>query len=326
MLLGEDVVLYALSANQELAQRVSKELDVPLSEARIERFPSGEIIACPKECVRGKRIYIIQSTCPPVNDNLMELLIFIDSLKRASVKEINVIIPYYGYARQDRKSRPREPITSKLTADLFVAAGASRIVTFDLHTAQIQGFFSCLEDDLTAVPLLAHTIKHDPEVPKDNLVVVSPDHGGVVRCRKFAEVLNAPIAIIDKRRTSARVPEVMNIIGDVAGKYCLMVDDMMDTCGTAIAAANALKGAGAECVAMACTHPVFSDPAYDRLSDGYPFKKLWVSDSIPLEKRFAEDKNLNIKVCSLDKIIAKAIAAIQTYSSISAAPRIYQNV
>ncbi|MBO4541376.1 MAG: ribose-phosphate diphosphokinase, partial [Bacilli bacterium] len=238
-------------------------------------------------------------------------------------KEINVFVPYYGYARQDRKSRPREPITSKLTADLFVAAGASRIVTFDLHTAQIQGFFSCLEDDLTAIPLLAHTIKHDPSVEKNNLVVVSPDHGGVVRCRKFAEVLNAPIAIIDKRRTSSRQPEVMNIIGDIQGKYCLMVDDMMDTCGTAIAAANALKKAGATDVAMACTHPVFSDPAYDRLTDGYPFKKLWVTDSIPLAEKFVKNEKLNIQVCSLDKIIAKAIAAIQTYSSISAAPRIY---
>lgn len=323
MLLGDDVVLYALSANQDLANKVAKELGIPLATPRIERFPSGEIIACPKECVRGKRVYIIQSTCPPVNDNLMELLIFIDALKRASVKEINAIIPYYGYARQDRKSKPREPITSKLTADLLVTAGVSRIVTLDLHTAQIQGFFSCLEDDLTAIPLLAHTIKHDPSVDREHLVVVSPDHGGVVRCRRVAEILNAPIAIIDKRRTASRAPEVMNIIGDVKDKYCLMVDDMMDTCGTAIAAVNALKGAGATAVAMACTHPVFSDPAFERLTNGYPFEKLWVTDSIPLQERFLKDEKLNIQVCSLYKIIARAIAAIQTYSSISEAPKIY---
>ena len=323
MLLGDDVVLYALSANQDLANKVAKELGISLATPRIERFPSGEIIACPKECVRGKRVYIIQSTCPPVNDNLMELLIFIDALKRASVKEINAIIPYYGYARQDRKSKPREPITSKLTADLLVTAGVSRIVTLDLHTAQIQGFFSCLEDDLTAIPLLAHTIKHDPSVDREHLVVVSPDHGGVVRCRRVAEILNAPIAIIDKRRTASRAPEVMNIIGDVKDKYCLMVDDMMDTCGTAIAAVNALKGAGATAVAMACTHPVFSDPAFERLTNDYPFAKLWVTDSIPLQERFLKDEKLNIQVCSLYKIIARAIAAIQTYSSISEAPKIY---
>ena len=325
MELGDDVVLYALSANKDLAQKVADELGVPLSVPRLEKFPSGEILAAPSECVRGKRIYIIQSTCPPVNDNLMELLIFVDALKRASVKEINAIIPYYGYARQDRKSRPREPITSKLTADLFVAAGVNRILTFDLHAAQTQGFFSCLEDDLSAIALLAHAVKHDKAVDRENLVVVSPDHGGVVRCRRVAEILNTPIAIIDKRRNSSRQPEVMNIIGDVRGKSCLIVDDMMDTCGTAVAAVNALKNAGAVDVSMAATHPVLSDPAYDRLSDGYPFKKIWVTDSIPLREKFVQNEQLNIKVCSLYKMIARAIAAIQTYTSISDTPKIYRD-
>jgi ribose-phosphate pyrophosphokinase len=317
MKLESDAVLYALSANRDLAEKVADELETKLSDVRLEHFPSGEIIACPCDCVRGKRVYIIQSTCPPVNENLMEVLIFIDALKRASVKEINVIVPYFGYARQDRKSKPREPITSKLVADLFVSAGANRILTFDLHAAQIQGFFSCLEDDLSAIPLIGYTIKHDSTVDKENLVCVSPDHGGVNRVRRIAEILDTPIAIIDKRRNDKRMPEVMNIIGDVSGKNCLIVDDMMDTCGTAVAAVSALKKAGAIAVSMACTHPVFSDPAYERLSDGYPFKRLWVTDSIPLREKFVKDEKLHIKVCSLSKMIAKAIYAIHNEESIS---------
>ncbi|MFA6830593.1 MAG: ribose-phosphate diphosphokinase, partial [Bacilli bacterium] len=244
---------------------------------------------------------------------------------RASVKEINVIVPYFGYARQDRKSKPREPITSKLVADLFVSAGANRILTFDLHAAQIQGFFSCLEDDLSAIALLGHTLKHDETVDKENLVCVSPDHGGVNRVRRIAEMLNTPIAIIDKRRNDKRQPEVMNIIGDVAGKNCIIVDDMMDTCGTAVAAVAALKSAGAKDVSMAATHAVFSDPAYDRLSNGYPFKRLWVTDSIPLRGKFLTDDKLNIHVCSLYKMIANAIYAIHEEKSISSSSSGYKD-
>lgn len=324
MQLANDAVLYALSANKELAEKVAAELGTKLSDVRLEHFPSGEVIACPTDCVRGKRVYIIQSTCPPVNENLMEVLIFIDALKRASVKEINVIVPYFGYARQDRKSKPREPISAKLVADLFVAAGANRILTFDLHAAQEQGFFACLEDDLSAIPLLGYTIKHDDTVDKSNLVCVSPDHGGVVRVRKIAEILKTPIAIIDKRRDANRVAEVMNIIGDINGKDCLIIDDMMDTCGTAVAAVKALKNNGARTVMMAATHPVFSDPAYDRLSNGYPFSRLWVTDSIPLKDKFVNDAGLNITVCSLYKLIAAAISSIHNETSISETSLIYK--
>lgn len=325
MKIENDVVLYALSANHDLAEKVAAELGTKLSDVRLEHFPSGEVIACPTECVRGKRVYIIQSTCPPVNENLMEVLIFIDALKRASAKEINVIVPYFGYARQDRKSKPREPISSKLVADLFVSAGANRIVTFDLHAAQIQGFFSCLEDDLSSIPLIGYTIKHDPTVETNNLVCVSPDHGGVVRVRKIAEILNSPIAIIDKRRNDLRQPEVMNIIGDVSGKDCLIIDDMMDTCGTAVAAVSALKKFGARKVSMACTHAVLSDPAYERLSNDYPFDRIWVTDSIPLRGKFLTDEKLHITVCSLSSMIASAITAIHNEESISSASKIYKD-
>ena len=321
----EDAVLYALSANQDLAKCVAKKLGLSLGNVHLETFPSGEIMACPTETVRGKRIFIIQSTCPPVNTHIMEVLIFIDALKRASVSEINVIIPYFGYARQDRKSKPREPITSKLVADLFVTAGATRILTFDLHAVQTQGFFSCLEDDLSAVALLAYTVKHDKMVNLSNLVIVSPDHGGVVRARRFAVSLNCPIAIIDKRRNLNRQAEVMNIIGDVSGKDCLIVDDMLDTAGTAIAAKEALKKAGAKKVMMAVTHPVLSDPAYERLSKS-PFDKLWVTDSIPLEKRFTDNKGLNISICSLCETLARAVKAIFDNTSISEAAEFYKKI
>jgi len=324
MELTNDAVLYCLSANVELAEKVAAELNTTLGKVHLETFPSGEIMACPEECVRGKRVYIIQSTCPPVNEHLMEALIFIDALKRASVKEINVIIPYFGYARQDRKSKPREPISSKLVADLFVTAGANRIMTFNLHAAQIQGFFSCLEDDISAIPLLGYTVKHDPTINRSNLVIVSPDHGGVVRARNFAEILNAPLAIIDKRRNNARQPEVMNIIGDVQGRDALIVDDMIDTAGSAIAAGEALRKAGCKKIMMAVTHPVLSDPAYDRLC-AHPFDRLWVTDSIPLDTRFAENKDLHITVVSLSHMIAAAIEAINENRSISEASKSYRD-
>ena len=325
-LIKEEGILFALSANKDLASRVAKKLGMQLGDVHLETFPSGEIMACPSFTIRGKRVFIIESTCPPVNTHIMETLIFIDALKRASAREINVIIPYFGYARQDRKSKPREPISSKLVADLFVTAGANRIVTFDLHAVQTQGFFSCLEDDLSAVSLLAYTVKHDKSVNPHNLVVVSPDHGGVVRARRFAEVLNnTSIAIIDKRRNAERQAEVMNIIGDVKGKDCLIVDDMLDTAGTAIAAKDALIKAGGQKIMMAVTHPVLSNPAYERLSAS-PFYKLWVTDSIPLDDRFVNNKDLNIVICSLCDTIARAINAIFDNTSISAAAEFYKKL
>ncbi len=316
MKLKNDAVLFSLTANKELAQKVADYLEIPLSDARVSHFPSREIMACPTSSVRGKQVFVIQPTCPPVNDNLMEALIFIDAIRRSSASQINVIVPYFGYARQDRKSKPREPITAKLVADLFATAGADRVVTFDLHAAQIQGFFACIEDDLTAIPILGHAISHDHDIDKTNLVVVSPDHGGVNRARRMAERLNTPIAIIDKRRTASYQPEVMNIIGDVKGKSCLIIDDMIDTAGSAVAAAKALIKEGANDVFIAATHPVFSDPAFERISEANVFKKIYVTDSIPLTDKF-KNSNINIKVCTLSKLIANAIYAINNHTSLS---------
>jgi ribose-phosphate pyrophosphokinase len=317
MKLKSNAAIFVLSANVELGKRVADCLGTQLSEVHLVTFPSGEIMACPVDTVRGKEIFIIQSTCPPVNDHLMETLIFIDSVRRASAKEITVIVPYFGYARQDRKSKPREPISSRLVADLFVTAGADRVMTFDLHAAQIQGFFSCLEDDISAIPFLGDVVLNDATIDKKNLVTVSPDHGGVNRARRIAEMLNTPMAIIDKRRNEKYAPEVMNIIGDVAGKNCLIVDDMIDTAGSAVAASEALKGAGAKDIYMVATHAVFSDPAYQRLSSTHSFQKIIVTDSIPLAPKFAADKSLNIEVCSLAPLIAKSILAINNDTSVS---------
>lgn len=317
MKLKNNAVIYALSANQNLAEQVAKCLDTKLAPVHLATFPSKEVMACPVDTVRGKQVFIIQSTCPPVNDHLMETLIFIDAVRRSSAKEINVIIPYFGYARQDRKSKPREPISSRLVADLLATAGADRVLTFDLHAAQIQGFFSCLEDDLSAIPMLGHVIYNDKDIDKKNLVVVSPDHGGVNRARRIAEKLNSPIAIIDKRRNSQYQPEVMNIIGDVASKDCLIVDDMIDTAGSAVAAAEALKKAGGKRIMMVATHAVFSDPAYERLSSTHAFDKIYVTDSIPLGDKFINDKSLNIQVVTLAPIIANAIKAINEDTSLS---------
>lgn len=317
MKIDDNAVVYALSANVELAKSVCECLGTKLGDVYLNRFPSKEVLACPNETVRGKQIFIIQSTCPPVNDNLMEVLVFIDSLRRASCGEINVIIPYFGYARQDRKSKPREPITAKLVADMLATAGADRVVTFDLHASQEQGFFSCVEDDLSAIPLLGHVLYNDPFIDKNNTVVVSPDHGGVNRARKIAEKLNVPLAIIDKRRNNKYQPEVMNIIGDIKGKDCLIIDDMIDTAGSAVAAANALKSNGGQKIVMAVTHPVLSDPAYDRLSTAKVFSRFYVTDSIPLDHRFVDNKDVPVQVVSLAPQIAAVIYALNKKESIS---------
>ncbi len=325
MKIEENAVVYALSANVDLAKSVCECLGTKLGDVYLNRFPSKEVLACPNETVRGKQVFIIQSTCPPVNDNLMEILVFIDSLKRASAHEINVIIPYFGYARQDRKSKPREPITAKLVADLLATAGADRVITFDLHASQEQGFFSCLEDDLSAIPLIGHVLYNDPFIDKENTVVVSPDHGGVNRARKVAEKLNAPLAIIDKRRNNKYQPEVMNIIGEVNGKDCLIIDDMIDTAGSAVAAANALKNNGAKRIIMAVTHPVLSDPAYDRLSQAKIFDRFYVTDSIPLDHRFVNSKEIPVQVISLAPQIAAVIESINHDSSISDTTGMYKD-
>lgn len=317
----ENTLIFSLSANKNLANKVASALGMEVSEVSLRRFPSGEIIAEPIETVRDKDVYIIQSTCPPVNENLMELLIFVDSLKRSSAREINVIIPYFGYARQDRKAQPRQPITSRLVADLLKVAGVDRVVIVDLHAPQIQGFFSCLVDELTAIPLLGHTIQKDLGVDTSNMVTVSPDHGGVNRARRIAEKLNTPLAIIDKRRTNSGSPEVMNIIGDVKDKDCYIIDDMIDTAGSAVAAAAALKQAGAKTVKIAATHAVLSDPAFERLSHS-DFDQILVTDSIPLPSKF---NSLNVKVVSLAPMLAAVIKRIQNGEPLSVVYEMYNN-
>lgn len=308
----KNAVIFSLSANQKLAENIASTLGMELGKRSVRKFPSGEIICEPIDTVRGKDVFIVQPTCPPVNDNLMELLIFVDALKRASAKEINVLIPYFGYARQDRKAKPRQPITSKLVADLLVTAGVRRVVTVDLHASQIQGFFSCLIDDLTAIPLLGYAIMEDRK-DFSNVVVVSPDHGGVNRARRIAEQFNTPMAIIDKRRNSNNDPEVMNIIGEVKGKECYMVDDMIDTGGSAVTGCRALKAAGATKVSFVATHGVLSDPAFERLSEG-DFDQIIITDSIPLSSKF---DSLNIKVVSLAPMLAEIVDRIENNKPLS---------
>ena len=257
--------IFSLSSNRPLAEKIAEAVGLELGKISISRFSDGEVKVNVEESIRGAHVYIVQSTSDPVNDNLMELLIMIDALRRASAKTINVVMPYYGYARQERKAQSREPITAKLVANMITIAGADRILTLDLHAPQIQGFFDSPVDHLIGVPLLADYFLEKGLFGED-VVVVSPDHGGVVRARKLADFLKSPIAIIDKRRPRPNVSEVMNIIGDVAGKKCIIIDDMIDTAGTICHAAAALKEKGANHVSVMATHPVFSGSAYENLN------------------------------------------------------------
>lgn len=310
MLNKNKTLLFSLTANKELTDEIAKLLDMKVSEATVNHFADGEIICEPKDSVREKDVYIIQSTCTPVTEHLFEILIFVDALKRASAHKINVVIPYFGYARQDRKSKPRQPITSRLVADLLKTAGVDRVITVELHAAQIQGFFSCLVDELSAAPLISNYFK---DKVTSNTVIVSPDHGGVNRARKVAEKLNLPLAIIDKRRTKPNVAEVMNIIGDVEGKDCLMIDDMIDTAGSAHAGATQLKAHGAKSVRIVCSHGVFSGPAADRLLDG-TFDEIVTTNSIPLPERM---KDPRVHVLSLAPMIARVIENIEDGEPVS---------
>lgn len=240
----KETVIFALTSSTDLAAHVCRDLGLPLGKIKVEHFADGEILVEPQESVRGRSVFIVQSTCNPVTERLMEVLVCIDACKRASAGEINVIMPYYGYARQDRKAKPRQPITAKLVADLLQVAGADRVVVFDLHATQIQGFFDIPIDDLTAVPMLGQYFK-EKNLPSDKLVVVSPDHGGVTRARRLADILDAPIAIIDKRRPKPNMVEAQNVIGDVNGKICIVVDDICDTAGSLVAGCQILKDHGA---------------------------------------------------------------------------------
>lgn len=311
----EKAVVYALTANVDLVQDVCDQLGLHPGKCEVRHFADGEIIVENLQSVRGKTVYVIQSTCNPVTERLMELLIFIDGLKRASAKEIHVIIPYYGYSRQDRKARPREPITARLVADLLQVGGINRVVVFDLHAPQIQGFFTCPVDDLSAIPMFGryfrNKIKKDKE--KAEYVVVSPDHGGAGRARRLATYLNCNIAIIDKRRPKPNVAEVMNIVGDVEGKIAIMIDDIIDTAGTITAGASALKKAGALKIYAACTHGIFSGPGRERI-DSSDFEEVVVTNTIPLKD---PEKSPKIKVLSIATMIAKTIERIEVGEPLS---------
>lgn len=288
--------IFALNSNRPLAQKIADEVGVELGKLSVDRFSDGEIQINIEESVRGDNVYVIQSTSAPVNDNLMELMIMIDALRRASANTINVVLPYYGYARQDRKARSREPITAKLVANMLQNSGVTRIVALDLHAAQIQGFFDIPVDHLMGAPLLADYFINEGVAA--NAVVVSPDHGGVTRARALAEFLKAPIAIIDKRRPRPNVAKIMNIIGDVKGKKCIMIDDMIDTAGTISKGAQALIDAGAEEVYASATHAVLSGPAIERL-DNSPLKQVVVTDSIQLPDEKQIDKIVQVSVAPL---------------------------
>ncbi|WP_427339316.1 ribose-phosphate diphosphokinase [Caloranaerobacter sp. DY30410] len=307
---GREIKIFTGNANKYFAKKICDELNIELGESQVGRFSDGEISVHISDSVRGADVFVIQPTCPPINENLMELLILIDALKRASAGRINAVIPYYGYARQDRKTKAREPITAKLVADILTTAGADRVVSMDLHAGQIQGYFDIPVDHLTGVPILANYFKN---IIDKETVVVSPDIGGVKRARNFASLLDLPIAIIEKRRPKANVSEVMNVIGDIEDKNVILVDDIVDTAGSLTKAAKVLKDFGAKKVYACCTHPVLSGPAIDRLKDSV-IEKLVVTDTIPL----TEDKQIDkIEVVSVAPLFAEAIRRIYSNESVS---------
>ncbi|MDZ5474330.1 ribose-phosphate diphosphokinase [Bacillus sp. 31A1R] len=309
--LDPNLKVFTLNSNPELASEIAKVIGVELGKCSVTRFSDGEIQINIEESIRGCDVFVIQSTSSPVNEHLMELLIMIDALKRASAKTINIVMPYYGYARQDRKARAREPITAKLAANLLETAGATRVITLDLHAPQIQGFFDIPIDHLMGVPILA---QHFGEKGLNgDIVIVSPDHGGVTRARKMAERLKAPIAIIDKRRPKPNVAEVMNIVGNIEGKIAILIDDIIDTAGTITLAANALVENGAAEVYACCTHPVLSGPAIERIENS-KIKELVVTNSIRLPE---EKKSKKILELSVAPLIGEAIIRVHEEQSVS---------
>lgn len=309
---SEQIKIFAGSSSKALAEKIAQHLDMKLSSVQLIRFADGEIFVKPNESVRGCKVFVVQSTSGPVNENIMELLIFIDALRRSSAKEIVAVIPYYGYARQDRKASPREPITSKLVANLLTVAGATRVITMDLHARQIQGFFDIPVDHMEALPILAKHFINYGFHPEDT-VVVSPDVGGVKRARGLAKWLHTPLAIIDKRRPKANESEVMNIIGDVEGKKAILIDDMIDTAGTICNAAKALKDKGAIEVYACATHGIFSGPAIERLKNS-PLNKVVVTDSIEIHEDKMFDK---LRILTTSKMFAETIKRIYWNEAIS---------
>lgn len=304
--------IFTGNANPELAQEIVEFLGMELSKAKVSKFKDGEVRLEINESVRGNNVFIIQPTCAPVNENLMELLIMVDAIRRASAKSITTVIPYYGYARQERKQKPREPISAKLVANLLTAAGADRMVTIDLHTSSIQGFFDIPVDHMPAVPLLANYYR---EKQLENVVVVSPDIGGVTRARNLAERLNCTLAIIDKRRPEPNKSEIMGIIGDVRGKNVIIVDDMIDTAGTITNAANFLsEQAGANEVYACCTHAVFTPPAVARIQQS-SIKEMLITNTIPLTEE--EKQCAKIQTVSIAPLLGRTIEFIHNKKSVS---------
>lgn len=305
-----DYKVFTGNAHPELAEEIASIMGKPLGKATVNKFSDGEISVNLWETVRGLDIYIVQPTCNPVNDNLMELLVMIDAMKRASAGRINAVIPYYGYARQDRKAKARDPITAKLVADLIVAAGADRVVTMDLHANQIQGYFNIPVDHLIGMPIIA---KYFKDKNLEDICIVSPDHGSVTRARNMAQFFNCPIAIVDKRRPEPNKSEICNIIGDIKGKNCIILDDMIDTAGTITNAANAIKDMGAKAVYCGATHAVLSGPAIERIQNS-AMEELVLLNTIPLTEEKKIDKMTTISVAPL---LAEAMTRVFTNGSIS---------
>ncbi len=310
---GKNIKIFTANASSDLAKKIAEHLGVSLGDAQVGKFSDGEIYVNINETVRGSDVFVVQSTCDPVNDNLMELLIMIDAFRRASAGRITAVMPYFGYARQDRKAKARDPISAKLVADLIATAGADRVLTMDLHAPQIQGFFNVPVDHLLGVPVLAKFFREEMKDVLDNIVVVSPDLGSVTRARNFAQRLDAPIAIIDKRRPKANVSEVMNIIGDIKGKTAILVDDMIDTAGTITNGAQALIDRGASKVYACCTHGVLSGPAIERIKNSC-IEQLVMLDTITLSDEKKIDK---IKTLSVAPIFGEAIDKVYEETSIS---------
>lgn len=308
-MLNFDMLLFSGNSNLKLAGDIAEYLGIKLGDIGVDRFSEGEVRVKINENVRGRDVFIIQSTCPPVNENLMELLIIIDAMRRASASRITAVIPYFGYARQDRKDQPRVPITAKLVANLITAAGTDRVITVDLHAGQIQGFFDIPLDHLFAAPIL---IKYIKEMNLENLVVISPDVGGIKMARAFAKRLGADLAVVDKRRISGEETEVMNIMGEVEGKSVVIVDDLVATAGSLVEAADAVRKKGAKKIYAGITHPILSDKAIEKI-DASVIEKLIVADTVP----YSDKKSKKIMVLSVAEILGEAIKRIHSNESVS---------
>lgn len=311
----KETVVFSLTSNVELVEEICSYLGLEPGKVTVNHFADGETLVELNESVRGKKVFFVQSTCKPVNEKLMELLVAIDAAKRSSAAEITCIIPYYGYARQDRKAKPRQPITSKLVADLLGAAGCDRVVTIDLHAAQIQGFFPFPADDLTSIPMVAQYFANKEDIDLTKTVVVSPDHGGTVRARRLAEILDCPIAICDKRRPRPNVCETTNILGEVEGMDCIIIDDICDTGGSLVGAAKLLKEHGAKDIYVAIAHGVFSRDAGEKLENSV-LKEVICTNSIPLTEEL-KAKTTKIKQISVGLLLSRIVQSIACHMPMS---------